>query len=666
MVAFGEHIKRNKLAKWQEHYPDYEALKVMLTEMVKTGQHRGQAGTSLSIAGTSLRIKASGPDEAAFEAEIDKQLDKVCKHYVATGTMYSNRVRAIDAFYEEQVAKGELSQEDDQRIRRQLEEVTTEMCHLDAFVNLSYCALMKILKKHDKICETQLRGVYSVKMNQSAIYQVKFPVTILGLSNIYAKLNGRAPDTEAQFDPNQAGGTSFVRKTTKYWVHSRDITSVKCAILRHLPVYKFTLNEVDSDRVTSIYFDNDNLDLYRGRLHKTPGAIALRLRWYGDDPKDGSDVFVERKVHNEAWYGEESRKERFSLPENRIQDFLDGRMSPAQVRALLAENKKNSKEVLDAGYSLAEEVLGHLRHKKLKPMLRTQYMRTAFQKKGDARVRSSLDTELCMAMEPVGPGEWRYQGDLRTDQICHFPHAVLEVKLQLAGEQATPEWVNELVESGMLVEVNKFGKFVHGLAVLEPEKTKEKPYWFHEVDIDPPPAEMKPTDNARAGIELNRDQPTVPTTAPRPVYRQAEPSYLEKLGRLFLRWSVPRQAQKIIHGKLVIEPKVYFANERTFLVWSSLCVQLGSIAIGILAISFHRPNILHVGILLGVLTTIFFLYALTLFHRRAHGLRTRSPDGPYDDRFGPTMVAAILLVALVCNAVISINQSLASSGLPAS
>ncbi len=29
-----------------------------------------------------------------------------------------------------------------------------------------------------------------------------------------------------------------------------------------------------------VYFDNDAMELYHGRLDKTPGAIALRLRWY--------------------------------------------------------------------------------------------------------------------------------------------------------------------------------------------------------------------------------------------------------------------------------------------------------------------------------------------------------------------------------------------------
>lgn len=33
--------------------------------------------------------------------------------------------------------------------------------------------------------------------------------------------------------------------------------------------------------ITSIYYDNEELELYLGRLEKTEGAEAIRMRWYG-------------------------------------------------------------------------------------------------------------------------------------------------------------------------------------------------------------------------------------------------------------------------------------------------------------------------------------------------------------------------------------------------
>lgn len=82
--------------------------------------------------------------------------------------------------------------------------------------------------------------------------------------------------------------------------------------------------------------------LSHGRLDKSPGAIALRLRWYG--PGDPKLVFVERKTHNDKWTGEVSVKERFTLTEDEVPIFLRGQYPIA----------KKKKEMLDKGTSQQE------------------------------------------------------------------------------------------------------------------------------------------------------------------------------------------------------------------------------------------------------------------------------------------------------------------------
>ena len=52
----------------------------------------------------------------------------------------------------------------------------------------------------------------------------------------------------------------------------------------------------DAQLVNSVYFDNQQMELYHGRIEKSPGAIAIRVRWYGGwDPTEW--VFFERKTH---------------------------------------------------------------------------------------------------------------------------------------------------------------------------------------------------------------------------------------------------------------------------------------------------------------------------------------------------------------------------------
>ena len=102
-------------------------------------------------------------------------------------------------------------------------------------------------------------------------------------------------------------------------------------------------------------------------------------------------------------------------------------------------------------------------------------MRVAYQIPFTPTVRISLDTNLCMIREnalgrPSCTQTQRWYRDpsypLPHCEITAFPHAVLEVKLALKEGQDPPDWVAELVASGMLHEVHKFSKFLHGCAVL--------------------------------------------------------------------------------------------------------------------------------------------------------------------------------------------------------
>tara|TARA_B110001452_G_C15220302_1_gene423038 strand:- start:179 stop:1450 length:1272 start_codon:yes stop_codon:yes gene_type:complete len=334
---------------------------------------------------------------------------------------------------------------------------------------------------------------YLLRIQSQTFTHDKMTSAIKSISDMSASLAGAAVVAGAQaFDPNQAGGASFVRKTTKYWVQTKDVLRVKMYLMKHLPIYKFTDGATDGDLVSSVYFDNDAHGLYEGRLKKFDGAIALRIRWYGAE--DGiRTVFVERKTHREDWWGDgaASAKERFPLREEDVVPFLEGRFTPADVAQYLHDT--NFRGDAEAAMVLAAEVQRAATEQRLRPAMRTHYMRTAFQRTGDAQVRCSLDTELCMALEPCDEGEWKRQRPLaNVHQVTQFPHAVLEVKLQLANLADTPEWVTELLVSGYLREVPKFSKFVHGTAFLRrggngaglgpfyARPVKELPYWWSD------------------------------------------------------------------------------------------------------------------------------------------------------------------------------------------
>eukprot|EP00571_Detonula_confervacea_P012550 CAMPEP_0172311128 /NCGR_PEP_ID=MMETSP1058-20130122/13823_1 /TAXON_ID=83371 /ORGANISM="Detonula confervacea, Strain CCMP 353" /LENGTH=235 /DNA_ID=CAMNT_0013024209 /DNA_START=20 /DNA_END=727 /DNA_ORIENTATION=+ len=97
-----------------------------------------------------------------------------------------------------------------------------------------------------------------------------------------------------------------------------------------------------------------------------------------------------------------------------------------------------------------------------------------------------------------------------------------------------------------------------------------------------------------------------------------------------------------------IDPKVFFANERTFLAWMHVSVILAgaSIAIGAFTDSDHSgPNQLY-GVILLPVSISFILYAMTQYSRRASMIRRKAP-GPYVDIVGPTVLTVILMLSIV-------------------
>lgn len=96
-----------------------------------------------------------------------------------------------------------------------------------------------------------------------------------------------------------------------------------------------------------------------------------------------------------------------------------------------------------------------------------------------------------------------------------------------------------------------------------------------------------------------------------------------------------------------IEPKVFFANERTFLAWMHLSVTLAGASIAILAFAEDQnPFSQLYGILLLPVAIAFIIFSLHQFMRRAAMIRNRSP-GPYEDTVGPAVLGIILMMTIV-------------------
>jgi hypothetical protein len=113
-------------------------------------------------------------------------------------------------------------------------------------------------------------------------------------------------------------------------------------------------------------------------------------------------------------------------------------------------------------------------------LMRTTYSRTAFQNATENTVRISLDTNLCMTREQGLPDGRIVVPRPRVHVRCTRTKSPSSrtVWSRSSSRQSPPQWVRDLVNSGMLLMVPKFSKFLHGTAALYQHITENVPYWF--------------------------------------------------------------------------------------------------------------------------------------------------------------------------------------------
>ncbi|KAF9165631.1 vacuolar transporter chaperone [Actinomortierella ambigua] len=108
---------------------------------------------------------------------------------------------------------------------------------------------------------------------------------------------------------------------------------------------------------------------------------------------------------------------------------------------------------------------------------------------------------------------------------------------------------------------------------------------------------------------------------------------------------IPPKPKKVT-GTLKVEPKVFFANERTFLKWMSFATLLGTLGVGLYNAGDNIGR--FAGMTLSVTALATLVYAIWLYEKRLTMLRNKDP-GPYDEPVMPTIMCVCLLTAISLN-----------------
>eukprot|EP01127_Copromyxa_protea_P013149 TRINITY_DN3502_c0_g1_i2.p1 TRINITY_DN3502_c0_g1~~TRINITY_DN3502_c0_g1_i2.p1 ORF type:complete len:512 (+),score=50.98 TRINITY_DN3502_c0_g1_i2:35-1570(+) len=369
-------------------------------------------------------------------------------------------------------------------LQKQLDVIAEDLCNLETFVGLNVMFLMKIVLRHDQATGAQATNWFAARIDQEFLCKVNFDGLLMSISDLYFTLAHGITGSSSWNPPD-----SFDRQTTKFWVKPEHLLRVKLMIAKHLPVLvwgqdqgisvkkimngQLNFNTSDASLITSVYFDNDNCQQYHNRLTREEGATLIRVRWYGNY---GRNVFIEQKTHHEAWVDQVSVKERFQMESEHVKGYLLGTKTYKDwIPKLRAKGVSN--ETLASNWALANEIAKNIQTHDLHPVIRTVYLRTAFQLTSSNNVRISLDTKIQFIKEIVKSNsdpEWVHLGKVPSSSELTFPLGVLEIKLH----DAPPAWVTDLITSGYLIRADHFSKFQHAMAIFYPRNISLRPHWF--------------------------------------------------------------------------------------------------------------------------------------------------------------------------------------------
>ena len=620
---------------------------------------------------------------------------------------------------------------------------------LDKFTQQNLEGFRKIIKKYVK--KTSLSAAWYEHNERGTGRNVLFHASrnihalIVQLSQYHQRVSMDNDASEPWVPPSV-----FSRTTTKYWVAPKDLVRLKLFLLHELPIlevsgpsapvnldfYRQTHTQVHN-MISSVYLDNETCTTYHTRIQRLDGAQLFRLRWYGGAapaadgagvndmplPPAHGTVYLERKTHRDKKVseGQPSTKERFPLAMSLVSAFLSGQISPERCFETMALTGHIKAGAGDKHLALAQACQQTIISQRLVPKVRTVYHRTAFQRSDSNQVRVSLDHPCHFVREDeTRPRFWETLGD--TPGCEPFPYGVLELKL--CGE--APEWVDDLLRTGMLIRVDKFSKFLTSMVTHYSHAVEIMPYWIDSLspvmDEEEPvletgdeeielaaaaaaeaaktgePASITASgsssttttttanatattttateaahasvNSGSAGIRMRKgkknkgkgggggDGGSTGTGSTAPVTKggsnnsnndtkDKKKKVVKKTGGGGGGGGGGRSAQIALvkqPKRLKVEPKTFFANERTFIQWLSVSVFLITLSSAFMSLGGTARI---AGTMFFPVAMLFIIYAFGVYRWRLKKINAGDSSGRFDDPYGPWIFTLVLSAVTV-------------------
>lgn len=301
--------------------------------------------------------------------------------------------------------------------------------------------------------------------------------------------------------------------------------------------------------------------------------------------------------------------------------------------------------------------------------------------------------------------------EVRQGEVSRFPHALLEIKVREGSSKKTNDWISDLMSSHLLKEAPRFSKFVHGVAQLFEDHVNIFPFWLSDMytDIRKDPraafqeeqekkarqvedklavgsflgSKSVPPFKAAVGSPAGKGDADFGKKAPAPGVEDVageaasddetdqqsrsgqgvfsglfslSPFSNSKYARAHRNESVQLPPGVTEPGVWIkdmnevrVEPKVWLANQRTFIKWQHISVLLAALSMGLYNAAGESNNVARgLAVVYTLIATFAGAWGWWMYIVRSRMIQERSGKD-FDNVVGPIVVCVGLVIALCLN-----------------
>ncbi|KAI7904519.1 VTC domain-containing protein [Cokeromyces recurvatus] len=576
-------------------------------------------------------------------------------------------------------------------IKRKQESVETIYTLID-FVKLNSIGFQKILKKHDRYTHASLT-------DQFQSIQDKFRIHINYLEkqiNILVKHQQSHNDNEILYNKKIESSSSSSTTTTKYWVHLDHLNELEAVLSFHLTK--------DKNIVQTIYYDNlDNFCCFNNLLKRNEAAEIIRARWYN---MDETNIFFERKRYyqNLSHNNETFKKESFNIHSNDVKTYLSNGTFYGQKKILAASMyeaicKDKIMPVIRSYHHRTVYRLEKLNNFQISFDTDLTFMKELTTDwKGNIENSQQLNPDETYtfpyaileisSLEDVPLPKWLTQL-LKSQLVFEVPYFIKYLHgvsfLFRDRLPKLPWWISEM-NADIRLKISNREPCMITVDDDSAEKN-EKISSFYPLNDQPNFSAINVTSSSYVGLMAIQDHNrAISSCQPKNKFistitllntnivkrinqfkhefyldhsQPREENYISMMGWLWARIRLDKTIFMEEDGdgnhkkEKKIEPKIFFANERTFISWLQFSALLLAVSIGLINFGDHISK--GSGAFLIVVAMTLAMYAQLRFQYRSWQIRFRG-ELRFDDMYGPAILCFVLIIALFINLGLRLSQ----------